>query len=206
CGGGAFAWHAALGGAAIARDYAVGGDARARHTNDDEARGVLLDHPFTRLAFTVLGQRHVLQRLAGAGLARAPAQASPAPGKFQLDNGLTVRIRPIQAAGNVALLVLYKVGGDHDPAGRSGLAHVVEHLYVTAAAGAEPGRTADEFFRRYRAGCNAQTGDRYTVFATVFPKGDLEKELADAAGRMGDLRITAADLDREKKRLLDEVA
>ena len=32
----------------------------------------------------------------------------------------------------MALLVLYKVGGDHDPPGRSGLAHLVEHLYVTA--------------------------------------------------------------------------
>src|SRR5262249_19586705 len=65
---------------------------------------------------------------------------------------------------------------------------------------------AEAFFRRYRAGCNAQTGDRYTVFATVFPRADLEKELAEAAARMGELRITAADLDRETPRLLDEVA
>ena len=45
-----------------------------------------------------------------------------------------------------------------------------------------PARTAEAFFQRYRAGCNAQTGDRYTVFATVFPKGDLEKELTEAGG------------------------
>ncbi len=102
--------------------------------------------------------------------------------------------------------MLYKIGGDHDPRGRSGLAHLVEHLYVTAAAGADPARTAEAFFQRYRAGCNAQTGDRYTVLATVFPKADLEKELTEAAARMGDLRITAADLDREKPRLLDEVS
>ena len=66
CGGGAFARHAALGGAAIARDYAVGGDARARHANDEAARAVLLDHPFTRLAFTVMGQRQILGRPASA--------------------------------------------------------------------------------------------------------------------------------------------
>jgi zinc protease len=209
CGGGAFARHAAFGGAAIAGDYAVGGDARARHANDEEARAVLLDHPFTRLAFTVMGQRQVLRRLggAGAGVARAPAPTpAAASGLFRLDNGLTVRVRPIRGASDVALLVLYKVGGDHDPLGRSGLAHLVEHLYVTAAAGANPARTAESFFQRYRAGCNAQTGDRYTVFATVFPKGDLEQELTEAAARMGDLRITAADLDREKPRLLDELA
>jgi zinc protease len=115
-------------------------------------------------------------------------------------------VRPIPRASNVALLVCYNVGGDHDPNGRSGLAHLVEHLYVTAAAGAEPARTAESFFQRYRAGCNAQTGDRYTVLAAVFPKGDLEKELSDAASRIGDLRITSADLDREKQRLLDEIA
>ena len=206
CGGGAFARHAAIGGAAIARDYAVGGEARARHANDEAARVVLLDHPFTRFAFTVMGQRQVLGQLAGAGAARARTRHRRRRGQFSLDNGLTVRIRPIQGAGNVALLVLYKVGGDHDPQGRSGLAHLVEHLYVTAAAGAEPARTAEAFFQRYRAGCNAQTGDRYTVIATVFPKGDLEKELTEAAARMGDLRITAADLDREKPRLLDEVS
>ena len=44
------------------------------------------------------------------------------------------------------------------------------------------------------------------MFATVFPKGDLAKELTDAAARMGDLRITTADLDREKPRLLDEIS
>jgi len=207
CGGGAFAEHAAVGGAAIARDYAVGGEARARHANDEAARVVLLDHPFTRFAFTVMGQRQVLGRLAGAGVAGAPDPTpAEAPGQFSLDNGLTVRLRPIQGAGDVALLVLFKVGGDHDPRGRSGLAHLVEHLYVTAAAGAAPARTAEAFFRRYRAGCNAQTGDRYTVLAAVFPEGDLDKELTEAAARMGDLRITADDLDREKPRLLDEVS
>jgi zinc protease len=206
CGGGALAWHAAVGGAAIARDYAVGGDARARHANDEEARGVLLDHPFTRLAFTVMGQRQVLRQLAGARVARTLDQVPPAPAQFQLDNGVKVMARRIHGADNVALLVLYNVGGDHDPPGRSGLAHMVEHLYVTAAAGAGPARTAEDFFQHYRAGCNAQTGDRYTVLATVFPKGDLEKELKDAAARMGDLRITAAELAREKQRLLDEVS
>jgi zinc protease len=83
---------------------------------------------------------------------------------------------------------------------------LVEHLYVTAAAGAAPARTAEAFFRQYPAGCNAQTGDQYTVLATVFPPSDLEKELREAAARMGALRIQATDLDRERPRLLDEIA
>jgi zinc protease len=102
-------------------------------------------------------------------------------------------------------VVLYSIGNDHDPAGRSGLGHMVEHLYVTAAAGGEKARTAEEFGRRYPDGANGQTGDRYTVFATVFPEQELTRELKEAAARMADLRPTAEDLDRERRRLLDEV-
>ena len=150
-----------------------------------------------------MGQGEVLRKLTAVDAA-LPAAADVE--QFALGNGLKVKFRPIQGASNVALLVLFNVGGDHDPEGRSGLAHLVEHLYVTSAAGAAPGRTAEAFFGRYPAGCNAQTGDRYTVIATVFPKRDLENELREAAARMGDLRITAADLDREKPRLIEEVS
>src|SRR5262249_47657286 len=52
----------------------------------------------------------------------------------------------------------------------------------------------------------ARPGGRSRVFAAVSPKADLDKELAEAAARMGDLRVTAADLDREKPRLLDELS
>jgi zinc protease len=112
----------------------------------------------------------------------------------------------VAGASQVAVLVLYDVGGDHDPDGRSGLAHMVEHVYVTAAAGGTPARTSQEFFRQYPAGCNAQTGDRYTVFATVGTPEDLDAQLADAAARMGSLDVIDSDLDRERPRLLQELA
>ncbi|WP_406698095.1 insulinase family protein [Singulisphaera sp. Ch08] len=128
------------------------------------------------------------------------------PKRVQLANGLTAIVRPIEGAKEIAMVVLYKVGGDHDPEGRSGMAHLIEHVYITGAAGTGQSRTAKEFFGRYRSGCNAQTGDRYTVVATVFPQADLNEELREAAARMGDLRLTALDLDRERPRVLDEVA
>src|SRR5262249_466956 len=109
-------------------------------------------------------------------------------------------------AKDTALVVLFSVGGDQDPANRSGLSHLVEHVYVTAAAGKEKSRSANEIIQHYPKGWNAQTGDRYTVIATVFPGSDLEKELQDAAGRMGDLHITESDLEREKPRVVEELA
>ena len=142
----------------------------------------------------------------GEAAEKAPRPAEPGTERFQLENGLTVILRPIRDAKTTALIVLYSIGSDHDPEGRSGLAHAVEHLYMTAAAGPEKARTAEEFARRYSDGANGQTGDRYTVFATVFPGKDLDQELADAAARMGSLRVTAADLERERPRLLEEVA
>lgn len=135
-----------------------------------------------------------------------PDTKTVVPEQIQLENGLTVIVRPIESAKEIALVVLYKIGGDHDPKGRSGLAHTIEHILVTAAAGTGRARTAEEFFGRYRSGCNAQTGDRYTVVATVFPKADLKDELHEAAARMGDLRLTDADLDREQPRVLAEIA
>ncbi len=91
--------------------------------------------------------------------------------RFRLANGLKVILRPIKVSRNTALVVVYDIGNDYDPKGRSGLAHAIEHLYVTAAAGDEKARTAEEFSRRYPAGANGQTGDRYTVVAAVFPEG-----------------------------------
>ena len=84
CGGGAFAYRAAIGGAAVALDYAVGGEARARHANDEAARVVLLDHPFTRFAFGVMGQRQVLRQLADGACCSRP------------DTGAAEAVRPRQ--------------------------------------------------------------------------------------------------------------
>ena len=127
------------------------------------------------------------------------------PEEFTLDNGLTVMLRPMQGTEKVALVVLYAVGGLHDPKGQSGLAHLVEHCYVTASAGATPQRDMQGFMARYPDGWNAQTGDDYTVIAGVFKRETLDRELADAAGRMKHLRVLDSDLAREKPRIFVEL-
>jgi RNA polymerase sigma factor (sigma-70 family) len=72
-------------------------------------------------------------------------QAEPGSVQFDLANGLHVILRPIKGASQTALAVVYSIGSDHDPAERPGLGHLLEHLYVTAAAGNEPARIVDEF-------------------------------------------------------------
>jgi zinc protease len=134
-----------------------------------------------------------------------PIALGPGVTQFQLKNGLKVILRPIRGVRQTSLVVFYSMGNDHDPHGRTGLAHMLEHVYVTAAAGKTKSRTIDEYLERYSDEWNAQTGDRYTVFATTFPAAKLDEELSDAAARMSDLRITDAEIERERPRMLTEV-
>lgn len=124
---------------------------------------------------------------------------------YRLDNGLTVIQRPLPTAKDIAVVVLFNMGSDHDTTGRSGRAHLLEHLYCTTAAGSKPSRSAEQILRDHPAGSNAQTGSDYTVFASVVRADELAGELIDAAARMGDLRITDTDLAREVPRLRREL-
>ena len=125
---------------------------------------------------------------------------------WTLENGLRVTLKPLTTGEKIALVIVYDLGEDHDPEGQSGLAHLVEHCYVTSAAGKTPVRTAQEMMARYPMAWNAQTGARYTCVAFVFPKEKLAAEIEEAAARMGALEITRADLDREVPRMRTELA
>ena len=127
------------------------------------------------------------------------------PASYKLANGLTVILRPVPSSNQVAIVVLFDLGGDHDPLGKSGRAHLLEHLYCTATAGDTPARDAVQLQKRYVAGWNAQTGTDYTVFAGVVEAEQFAAELKDAAARMNDLRITETDLNREVPRILSEL-
>ena len=70
--------------------------------------------------------------------------SSSLPIEFKLDNGLEVILRPVREATLTSLVVLYAIGEDHDPRGSSGMGHLIEHLYVTAASGETPAREGKE--------------------------------------------------------------
>jgi zinc protease len=182
-------------------------------------RGVLASMWISKLKLAALGLVVLVLGLTGAWtvLDQAPAQPAPPAGgtvseakvdRFTLDNGLKVILRPIRAEGQAetALIVLYAIGSDHDPAGQSGLGQMVANLYLTAAAGEEKSRTLDQLARRYPQGANGQVGDRYTAFSAMFPAKDLDAELHDAAARMSVPRVTDADLDRARRNLLQQIS
>lgn len=126
--------------------------------------------------------------------------------EYELSNGLKVIIFPVKKAELISLVTLYSIGETSDPQGKSGMSHLIEHLYVTAAAGEFPTRTIDRIITDYPKGWNGQTGMDYTVIATVFPKKRLDEEIRMAAARMQNLDIQKTDLDRETPRIEKELA
>jgi len=141
----------------------------------------------------------------GCVLFAAPTLLAETPEPYKLDNVLTVILRPVPTANKVVVVMLYNLGGAHDPVGKSGMAHLLEHLYCTAAAGVTPARDVMQFQKRYPGGWNAQTGLDYTVIAGVVEPAQFAKALKDVAARMNELRITEADLAREVPRVLQEL-
>jgi zinc protease len=125
---------------------------------------------------------------------------------YQLKNGLSVILRPIEGTRLVALITLFSIGEDHDPKGKSGMGHLIEHLYVTSAAGTVESRNIQAFISQYPDGWNAQTGKNYTIIAAVFPKERIGSELKDAAARMSKLDIKDSDLKREIPRIENELS
>ena len=64
---------------------------------------------------------------------------------FTLDNGLRVIVHEDRKAPVVAVSVWYRVGSKHEPAGKTGFAHLFEHLMFNGSENAP-----DDFFEPLR--------------------------------------------------------
>ncbi len=105
---------------------------------------------------------------------------------FTLDNGLRVVVHEDRKAPVVAVSIWYNVGSKDEPEGRTGFAHLFEHIMFNGSENA-PG----EYFEYTRAmGATDLNGttwfDRTNYFQTV-PRPALERALFLEADRMGHL-------------------
>ena len=124
---------------------------------------------------------------------------------FELENGLEVILHSRPGVGKVAIVLLYDIGELHDPRGKSGLSHMVEHLYMTSAVGETEARTHEQLLEAYRGQVKVKTGRDYTVFSVTVETDGLQKELSDFAARMTKLDFRPGDLERELPRLRAEL-
>lgn len=148
--------------------------------------------------------------VAGLGLASADT-AKPAPAselvklidiphdKFTLKNGLRVVVHTDRKAPVVAVSIWYGVGSKHEPKGKTGFAHLFEHLMFNGSENA-PG---DYFEPLQQVGATDFNGttwlDRTNYFQTV-PTGALERALFLESDRMGHLlgAVTQEKLDNQR--------
>jgi len=119
--------------------------------------------------------------------------------KFTLDNGLTVVVHEDRKAPVVAVAVWYKVGSKDEPEGKSGFAHLFEHLMFNGSENYD-----DEWFKPLQevgaTGLNGTTFfDRTNYFQTV-PTPALDRILWMESDRMGHFlgAITQEKLDEQR--------
>lgn len=136
----------------------------------------------------------------------APAAATPAlPSidipytKFVLSNGLTVIVHEDHKAPIVAVNIWYHVGSKNEPKGRTGFAHLFEHLMFNGSENAN----TDWFKALEKLGATDMNGttntDRTNYFQNV-PTAALDQVLYLESDRMGWLlnAIDQAKLDEQR--------
>ncbi|MFK8052326.1 MAG: M16 family metallopeptidase [Woeseiaceae bacterium] len=119
--------------------------------------------------------------------------------QFELDNGLTVIVHEDHKAPIVAVNIWYHVGSKNEKEGRTGFAHLFEHLMFNGSENYN-----DEYFGPFeKIGTTGQNGttsfDRTNYFQTV-PKTGLDLALWMESDRMGHLlgAITQERLDEQR--------
>lgn len=105
-----------------------------------------------------------------------------------LPNGLQVFAMPDTSTATVSVQVWYKVGSKDDPAGRSGFAHLFEHLMFKSTRNLVP-EQFDRLTEDVGGFNNASTADDYTNYYEVVPANHLERILFAEADRMQSLAI-----------------
>ncbi len=130
---------------------------------------------------------------------RASSYSSP--------NGFRVVVVNDPAQKDVRMEVRYTVGSGQDPAGKEGLAHVVEHLLFEVPVSDEPG--ADSYgqaLSRIGFHWNAYTTQDATSYLSVFPQEALPKVIAleMVRAKRGCRGLTEAQFLREREIVRNE--
>jgi zinc protease len=114
-----------------------------------------------------------------------------------LPNGLRVYAVLDASSPDVTVQLWYDVGSKDDPAGRSGFAHLFEHMMFKGR-----GDTAPEYLDRLTESVggvsNASTTEDYTEYHEVVPADQLQRMLRIEASRMGGLVVSRKDFLTER--------
>ena len=120
-----------------------------------------------------------------------------------LPNGLRAITLEDHRSATAAVNIAYSVGGKDDPPGRSGFAHLFEHLMFkgTKRTGAE---TIDRLTEDVGGFNNAFTTEDYTNYFEVVPSNYLETILWAEADRLSGLVVDEENFETERDVVIGE--
>lgn len=124
--------------------------------------------------------------------------------QYQLQNGLTVMLSEDHTVPVVAVEVVYLVGSGHERPGRTGFAHLFEHLMFQGSEHFD-----QEYFKPFEpigGRVNGTTSHDRTNFFQVVPSNYLETPLWLESDRMQNLlpALTAEKLDNQREVVKNE--
>jgi len=153
-----------------------------------------------------------VQKLKSAASAKAP-KAAPAPKReksfdiafreFKLRNGLRVLLAEDPSAPTYSICVTYNVGSRDERPGRTGFAHLFEHMLFQ---GSENVGKGEHFILVQNNGGSANgttNADRTNYFETL-PSNQLELGIFLEADRMRSPAITQANFDNQRLTVQEE--
>jgi zinc protease len=142
-------------------------------------------------AFAALGQKPALKPI------QIPIQ------QFKLDNGLRVNLSEDHSAPTFALSITYDVGSHNEKQGRTGFAHLFEHMMYQ---GSENVGKGEHFILVQNNGgdMNGTTNEDRTNYFEAFPANQLDLGLYLEADRMRSLVINQANLDNQRNAVQEE--
>ena len=138
--------------------------------------------------------------------APAPTTTAVKPIAFTertLANGLKVYAIRDTTTPNVAIQMWYDVGAKDDPRGRSGFAHLFEHLMFKATRNLVS-EQMDRLTEDVGGYNNASTNDDYTNYYEVVPANHLQRLLFAEADRMASLVVEPTSFASERDVVKEE--
>jgi zinc protease len=143
-----------------------------------------------------------------AGAAPLPGQQAAGPGNlpfetYRLDNGLRVILSPDRSVPVVAVDVWYDVGSRNERPGRTGFAHLFEHMMFQGSANVGKG---EHFTLIERAGgsMNGTTSEDRTNYFETLPANRLNLGLWLEADRMRSLAVTKENFENQRQVVKEE--
>ena len=146
--------------------------------------------------------------LALLGLVGVPLESAVRPPKLPytittLDNGLTVVLSEDHSTPVTHIEVAYRVGSKNEPPGRTGFAHLFEHLMFKGSKNVRSDQHLT-YISQVGGDGNAFTTEDQTVFHQTLPSHYLPLVLWLEADRMATLRIDQTTLDAERQVVKEE--